>query len=258
VSLSANGSLFNKAYLLRGGTDLQALRYPGTAKTLGYSYPKSTVWNGYLYSGYSVNKEDVECTRVPLTSLQIATPGLPSPWQTADIGNVAASGSASYSSGVFTVAGSGSGIGAFGGGDEFRYVQQPASGDCTIVARVAAVQNTGANAKAGVMIRETVNNNSIHATCSVANGKISFIRRSTTGGSSTTTTVNGLNPPYWVRLQRVGNVFTASRSANGSTWTTVGSATINMATATTFGLAVTSQADGTVTTGTLDNVTPTP
>jgi hypothetical protein len=48
---------------------LQAQRYPGTAKTLGYNYPKSTIADGYLYVGYATNKEDVECTRVPLASL---------------------------------------------------------------------------------------------------------------------------------------------------------------------------------------------
>jgi hypothetical protein len=73
IVLSTNGNFFSKASLLRsGGTNLPALVYPGTAKTLGYSYPKSTIWNGYLYSGYSVNKENIECTRVPLASLQLA------------------------------------------------------------------------------------------------------------------------------------------------------------------------------------------
>jgi hypothetical protein len=53
-------------------------------------------------------------------------------------------------------------------------------------------------------------------------------------------------------------VFTASRSSNGSTWVTVGSVTNTMATGATIGLAVTSQADGTVTTATFDNVTAAP
>jgi len=70
VALSHDGKVFDKAFVLRqGGADLQAQRYTGRAKTLGYNYPKSMVWNGYLYVGYSTNKEDVEYTRVPLTSL---------------------------------------------------------------------------------------------------------------------------------------------------------------------------------------------
>jgi len=61
--LSKDGILFDKALLLRsGGSDLQSQRYPGKAKTLGYSYPKSMIYNGKLYICYSTNKEDVECT----------------------------------------------------------------------------------------------------------------------------------------------------------------------------------------------------
>jgi len=60
---SHEGIRFDKAILLRaGGSDLQSQRYPGKAKTLGYSYPKSMVYNGKLYISYSTNKEDVECT----------------------------------------------------------------------------------------------------------------------------------------------------------------------------------------------------
>ena len=70
VALSRDGRVFDKAFALRfGGSELQPLRYAGKAKTLGYDYPKSMVHDGFLYVGYSVNKEDVEYTRVPLTSL---------------------------------------------------------------------------------------------------------------------------------------------------------------------------------------------
>ncbi len=70
VTLSQDGHYFDKAFALRfGGNELQALRYAGKAKTLGYDYPKSMVHDGYLYVAYSVNKEDVEYTREPLTSL---------------------------------------------------------------------------------------------------------------------------------------------------------------------------------------------
>ena len=64
---SADGIHFDRALLLRsGGNGLQPQRYPGKAKTLGYSYPKSMVHNGRLYVGYATNKEDVECTIIPL------------------------------------------------------------------------------------------------------------------------------------------------------------------------------------------------
>lgn len=70
ITLSKDGFLFDKAFLLRsGGDDLQPLRYDGKYKRKGYSYPKSVVWEGYLYVSYATNKEDVEITQVPLGSL---------------------------------------------------------------------------------------------------------------------------------------------------------------------------------------------
>ena len=69
VALSADGTLFDRAFLLRSANDLPAQRYSGKSKTLGFSYPKSMVHNGFLYVAYSTNKEDVEYTRIPLSSL---------------------------------------------------------------------------------------------------------------------------------------------------------------------------------------------
>jgi len=72
ITLSKEGKLFNKAYLLReGGADLQPLRYKGKFKRLGYHYPKAIIWKNFLYLSYATNKEDVEVTQVPLTSLII-------------------------------------------------------------------------------------------------------------------------------------------------------------------------------------------
>jgi hypothetical protein len=70
VTLSGDGRLFDRANLLRGTADLEPLRYPGKYKRPGYHYPKSVVWNGYLYVSYATNKEDVELTRVPLARLE--------------------------------------------------------------------------------------------------------------------------------------------------------------------------------------------
>lgn len=79
VTVSRDGSDFNKAWVLRkGGSDLQAQRYTGKAKTLGYNYPKSTIWNGFLWVGYATNKEDVQCTRVPVQAIAqspVSVPG---------------------------------------------------------------------------------------------------------------------------------------------------------------------------------------
>lgn len=69
VTLSDDGRTFDRSFLLRGQGDLQPLRYDGQYKRPGYHYPKSIVWGDWLYVGYSTNKEDVQVTRVPLSSL---------------------------------------------------------------------------------------------------------------------------------------------------------------------------------------------
>lgn len=69
VTLSDDGRLFDRSFLLRGAGDLQPLRFEGQYKRPGYHYPKSVVWGDWLYVGYATNKEDVQVTRVPLTAL---------------------------------------------------------------------------------------------------------------------------------------------------------------------------------------------
>ena len=182
--------------------------------------------------------------------------GLPSPWQTADIGAVGAAGSASYTNGTFTVVGSGEDI--QGTADEFRFVYQTASGACEIKARVTGVGNTNPWAKAGVMIRESLTAGSRHAMMIVsASSGVEFLRRTSTGGTSSQTLSSG-STPLWVRVVRNGKKFTGYTSPDGAIWTTIGSANINMASSVYVGLCVTSHADGTLNTSTFDNVTATP
>ena len=70
VSVSGDGRLFDRAWLLRaGGDELQPMRYPGRHKRSGYSYPKSAVIGDWLYVAYATNKEDIEITRVPVTAI---------------------------------------------------------------------------------------------------------------------------------------------------------------------------------------------
>lgn len=76
LTLSSDGVTFGQSWLLRGGDDLPAQRYTGKAKTLGYSYPKAMQSNGYLYVGYSTNKDDVQCARIPISELLLNTSGI--------------------------------------------------------------------------------------------------------------------------------------------------------------------------------------
>ena len=69
ITLSAAGERFTRAYLLRSGSELRPLRYPGRYKRVGFSYPKSIVHDGKVFVSYATNKEDIEVTEVPVSAL---------------------------------------------------------------------------------------------------------------------------------------------------------------------------------------------
>ena len=128
-----------------------------------------------------------------------------------------------------------------------------------IVARVASVEYVHAWTKAAVMIREQLTAQSSHAMMLVSPGKgLAFQRRRVTGGESTNTSGGAGTAPAWVKLERRGNTITAFRSADGVTWTLVGSDTFTMPGTVYVGLALTSHYDPNLATATFTNVSVTP
>ncbi len=204
----------------------------------------------YYYRVQAVNVAGVSAY-TNIASVSTPQPTLPAGWSDSDIGSVSAAGSASAANGVFTLKGAGTDI--WNGADGFNYVYRSLVGDGTIIARVVSVQNTNAWAKAGVMIRETLAAGSREASVVVTptNGMV-FIRRTTANGSSTGNFTGGA-APYWVKLVRSGNTFTGYRSADGVTWSSVGSTSVTMAASVYIGLLVCSKAT-TSNTSVFDNV----
>jgi hypothetical protein len=176
------------------------------------------------------------------------------PTTSVDIGQVAAAGSTTTTNGVYTVRGSGADI--WYAQDEFRFVYGALSGDGEITARVDSFTAADPWAKAGVMIRESLAANSRHAFAMVTGGSGGgFAYRSTTGGATARGTLDPtVRAPYWLRLRRVGNVFTAYVSANGQAWRQQGSSiTIAMGANVYAGFAVSSHVDGTLATAAFSN-----
>jgi hypothetical protein len=104
--------------------------------------------------------------------------------------------------------------------DEFRYVYKKLQGNGSIVARVDSLVNTDAWAKCGIMIRETLEPNSKHAMVVVTpeNG-VAFQCRDAIEGSSWDTHTGAFAAPYWVKLMRAGDSFSAAYSEDGVHWT---------------------------------------
>ena len=129
------------------------------------------------------------------------------------------------------------------------------TGNGEIVARVASITNAHAWSKAGVMIREALTGQSRHASVFASVGKgYAFQRRPETAGLSVHTAGGSGTAPGWVRLVRNGDLFQAYRSADGASWTSIGSDTIPMTSTVYVGLAVTSHNASATTTAVIDSL----
>jgi hypothetical protein len=145
--------------------------------------------------------------------------------------------------GTYTMTASGTDI--TGTADEFHYAYKKLTGAGSITAKVLSVSNTDPWAKAGVMIRETLDPNSRHALACVTPGNgVAFEGRIYTADTSFSLNETQLTAPQWVKLERnAAGEFSVTRSDDGITWvplTNVPSQVITMDAPTIYiGLAVT-------------------
>ncbi|MEZ0297551.1 MAG: LamG-like jellyroll fold domain-containing protein, partial [Candidatus Methylacidiphilales bacterium] len=145
------------------------------------------------------------------------TPSLPSPWQAANIGT-SLTGVSAYSSGVFTSYGMGLDIG--GTQDSFRYVYQTFQGEGTVVGQVDGPANGGTSARAGLMLRASLDPAAANVSLLLIPGQgLVLQQRATTGGTTTQTVLEATaTGPLWLKLERVGSSIKAYSSTDGLTW----------------------------------------
>ncbi|WP_155373835.1 PQQ-dependent sugar dehydrogenase [Catellatospora vulcania] len=179
-------------------------------------------------------------------SVTAAAPSLPAGWSQTDVGAPALLGSAGVTNSTWTVSGAGNDIWA--DTDQFHYVYRALPGDGTITARVLTQAGTNDWAKSGVMIKESTTAMSPYAAVFLTPGHGIHFQHGFTadvdGGAGSVRT--------WLRLVRTGALVTAYRSADGATWTTIGTATVTGPA--TAGLFVTSHNGSTLNTTTFDQV----
>jgi hypothetical protein len=179
---------------------------------------------------------------------------LPPPWDSVDIG-AGALGFGGYVDGTFYVQGDGADI--WGTADAFRFVYQPVAGDADIIARVTDEEAMDPFAKAGVMFRQSLDPSSLQVILDrKPSGELEFMTRFSTGDITTYITGASSGMPTWLRITRSGSQFTAFQSADGATWSEVGSISIASAGFNLFaGLAVTSHDNAVLNTSIFDHVT---
>jgi len=126
-------------------------------------------------------------------------------------------------SGTYTMTASGTDI--WDPSDQFHFAYKEITGAATIQVKVQSVGNTDDWAKAGVMIRDTLDPNSAHAMMAVtpANG-VWFGRRAVAGESCISIKDPIVTAPQWLKLERaIGGLVRAYYSTDGSMWTPLGS-----------------------------------
>jgi hypothetical protein len=105
--------------------------------------------------------------------------------------------------------------------DSCRFVYTQLHGDGEIIARL--VSTSTAVAKTGLMIRDNLLPGSPNAAITFISGFGSAIQwRSQNEGESDYLPGPLLEPPFWLRLRRSGNLLIGSASMNGSDWLPVG------------------------------------
>jgi regulation of enolase protein 1 (concanavalin A-like superfamily) len=136
----------------------------------------------------------------------------------------------------------------YGETDEFRYAYKTLSGNGSITVRVDSIENANVWSKAGIMIRDSLDANSVHVTTVLAaSGTAELESRSEKGGTTATTDVTDFGNPCWLRITRTGDDFTAELSKDGLEWRSFvedanepSTVTVEMGNTVNIGLAVTS------------------
>jgi len=122
--------------------------------------------------------------------------------------------------GTYAMAAGGEDI--WGQADQFRYAYKRLSGNGSITARVVSIENTDEWAKAGVMIRDTLDDYSVNALmCATPSNRRSFQNRQIIAETSyqASSNIDAITLPLlWVRVVRQGNNFTGYYSENGINW----------------------------------------
>jgi len=193
---------------------------------------------------------------LPLPSTAAITSGL----SNIEIGGAAPAGSATYAGGKWTVVGAGAEI--WGSSDSCHFAYKSLTGDGAIIAKVDSVQNTSLSAKAGVMMRTSLDQGAPRAWMAVTNriqAEQNMQNLAVYGGNNygnKVLPIASATPSYWLKLERIGNVITGYLSPDGTNWAATDLGRIDGPLPDTIyvGLVVSSVANGTLNRSVFSNV----
>ncbi len=187
-----------------------------------------------------------------------ATESITSGFQGTEIGDAEPTGNASYADGIWTIQGGGREI--WKENDSCHFTYQTLTGNCAIVAKIESVGNTSPSAKAGVMMRTSLDEGSPRAWMALTGGgnleqnmpNLAVYGGTNYGNKVLTQSLSS----YWVKLERMGNIIAGYVSPDGTNWaaTDVGRIDDPVPTKIHVGLVVCSAANGKLNSSTFSHV----
>ncbi|GAB5537292.1 MAG: hypothetical protein Rubg2KO_35410 [Rubricoccaceae bacterium] len=165
---------------------------------------------------------------------------LPDGWTSSDVGLVPVFGSAlSPEQDAFTVTGSGD---AWYQTDAFHLVSRQLDGNGVLTARLTALSNSPDWAKAGLVVRSSLEAGAPYVGAFLSNLGVHHQSRSTLGGETDgPVDLWGRAEPVWLRVERIGTAVTTFVSDDGAAWTPIETTTVDaLSGPVTIGLAVSS------------------
>jgi regulation of enolase protein 1 (concanavalin A-like superfamily) len=136
-----------------------------------------------------------------------------------EIGGATPTGASSYSGGKWTVKGAGD---PRHPDQSCHFTYQALKGDCAIIAKVESIEDPGENAKAGVMLRASLDPGAPRGLMAInkkSQAEQNFQGLSIYGGAYYATKALGINQTsYWVKLERFGKILAGYISPDGTNW----------------------------------------
>ena len=188
-----------------------------------------------------------------LTAQDVGTPVVAGTWSEAD------TVPGSRAGGTVTLTGAGSGLSSSGLSDGFQFLAAPRTGNFDLVVRVASFTNPGASGsfRFGLMARASSAANAPYAmTMYKGAGTHTYQARLTAGTDPYQSDGGTVYPmPYYLRLVRAGDTFSAYYGADGVAWTQRGSTQSipAMGASPLVGLAITSAVPATASSAVFDS-----
>lgn len=209
-----------------------------------FAYNQSSI-SGYSNETVNTTWDGPADTGAGNSPSAVPTDSVDEAFDVGEIGNGNLESKASYDSekDIFRLSASGGRV--WGLQDDFNFVHREISGDIEVTVKVSSLTAADDLAKAGIMFRQSPQQDAIHATLSVSAGKgVALARRHDVGGGTTRSGKGNISAPVWLRLVKKGTLVSSYYSEDQDNWNLLAEDFINFSDTIFVGLVVAANEEG--------------